>query len=215
MADGALWVNSRVDPGIARLDPATNTVVAHLGGGPSCGATAVALGDLWQSECDRDVILRIDPTTTSIVGTIPAQGHRFLIAVGDTLVTVGPEGLAVLDPAVRTFTALPGSPGVGTRVLGSDGSTVWALLAASVIRVDLVDGTTLASFPYQATEFLAPAGDHAWLAAPEGVVEIVLATNSVTRTIPMGNASPSVAREIDGVLWATDFNNSDLWRIQP
>ena len=207
-------MTSEAGTGISRIDPNTNSVVTHLGDVQPCGAPAAALGDLWLSSCASDVFLRIDPATNAIIDTIPAQGHGLLVAVGDTLVTLGPDGLAVLDPSARTFASLPGSPGIGARVLASDGSTVWALLAASVVRVDVASGATLASFPFQATEFLTAAGGHAWLSAPSGAVEIDLATDTVTRTIP-GVTSPNVAREGAGFLWVTDLNNSDLWRIEP
>jgi virginiamycin B lyase len=213
VASGAIWVTSEAGVGISRIDPSTNSVTAHLGDVRPCGAPAMALGDLWLSSCASDVFLRIDPTTNSIVSTIPAQGHGRLVAVGDTLVTLGPDGLAVLDPLSRTFAPLPGSPGIGARALASDGSAVWALLATSVVRVDLHSGATLATFPYQATEFLTAAGGHAWLTAPSGAVEIDLTSNVVTRTIP-GVTSPNVAREGDGFLWVTDLDNSDLWRIE-
>ena len=46
-----------------------------------------------------------------------------------------------------------------------------------------------------------------------GVIEVDLATNQVVDTVPV--LDPWVARSFDGVLWVTDFNNSDLWRIEP
>ena len=39
-----------------------------------------------------------------------------------------------------------------------------------------------------------------------------LATNQVRRTIPV-LPSPLVAREAGGALWVTDFEQSQLWRI--
>jgi len=47
-----------------------------------------------------------------------------------------------------------------------------------------------------------------------GIVEIDLATNRVTRTIPQ-LPDPTVPLEDAGVLWATDMDRSELWRIVP
>jgi hypothetical protein len=214
VADGALWVTDQVGTGLTRIDPVTNTVVAHVGDVPPCGAPVVAIGSLWQAACDADVILRIDPTTNAVVDTIPAQRHLFLVLAGNQLITTGPEGLASLDATKRTFTTIGNRAAVGAELLVSDGTTVWVQNSAGVARIDPADGRAIAGFSNSDAQGVSFAGGHGWMAVRGvGVLEIDLATNKVTRTIPV-LPSPLVPLEADGALWVTDFENSALWRIQ-
>jgi hypothetical protein len=214
VADGALWVTSQTGTGISRIDPATNTVVAHVGDVAPCGAPVVAFDSLWQAACDADVILRMDPVGNAIVDTIPAQGHTFLVLAAGRLITVGPEGLASLDPQTGAFTTIGGQAAVGVDFITSDGTTVWVKNTAGVARLDPADGRTLAAISAPQAQAISFAGDHAWLTVTgQGALEIDLATNKVTRTIPV-LPFPLVPLEAGGALWVTDFDSSVLWRIQ-
>ena len=215
VADGALWVTNQVGTGLTRIDPVTNTVVAHVGDVPPCGAPVVAIGSIWQAACDADVILRIDPATNTVVDTIPARGHLFLVLAGDRLISVGPEGLASLDPVKRTFTTIGGRAAIGSGFVASDGATVWAQNSAGIARIDPADGRAIAGFTYpDAAQAVSFGVGHGWLTVRGiGVLEIDLATNTVTRTIPL-QPSPNIPFEAGGALWVTDFDGSALWRIQ-
>src|SRR5438128_1627259 len=90
VADDARWVTSQTGTGLTRIDPATNTVVAHAGDVPPCSAPVVAFDSIWQAACDADVVLQIDPARNAIVKTIPAQGHVFLVLAANRLIPVGP-----------------------------------------------------------------------------------------------------------------------------
>jgi streptogramin lyase len=213
-ADGALWVTQQVGVGLTRIDPDANTVVGHVGDVPPCGAPVFALGSIWASACDAGVYLRIDPATTAITDTIPAQGHRWVVFAAGDLITLGTDGLARLDPAARTFTGVPGSLGGDAELIGSDGATVWLRLGNDVVRIDPSDGHTVATFPYSSASSVTFSNGHAWLSVNfVGIVEIDLATNTVMRTIPLPAAD--ITREVGSALWTTDFTNADLWRIEP
>jgi DNA-binding beta-propeller fold protein YncE len=213
VADGALWVTSQTGTGLSRIDPETNTVVAHVGDVPPCAAPVVAFDSIWQAACDAGVYLRIDPARNTVVETIPAQSYGFLVLAAGQLIAVGPEGLASLDPSTGTFTAIPNPAAVGAEFLASDGTTIWVKNNAGFARIDPADGRTIAGFSYSDAQAIAFAGDHAWLTVTgQGVLEIDLATNKVTRTIPL-QPSPLVPIEAGGALWVTDFDNSALWRV--
>jgi DNA-binding beta-propeller fold protein YncE len=213
MTEGALWVTNQMGTGLSRIDPATNTVVAHVGDAPTCGAPIVAFASLWQAACDADVILRIDPSGNSIVDTLPAHGHGFLVAARGTLITVGTEGLASLDPDTGVFTPIASDAAVGVEYVVSDGTTIWVKNSAGMARIDPATGRTIAGISAPDAKAISFAGGHGWLTVSnEGVSEIDLATNKVIRTIPALPA-PLVPVEADGVLWVTDFDTSALWRI--
>ena len=130
------------------------------------------------------------------------------------MITTGREGLASLDPVKRTFTTIGGRAAVGAAFLASDGTTVWVLNSAGMARLDPADGRAIAGFSYPDAQAVSFAGGHAWLTVRGiGVLEIDLATNKVTQTIPV-QPSPLIPFEAGGALWVTDFDNSALWMIQ-
>jgi virginiamycin B lyase len=213
VADGALWVTSQTGTGLSRIDPATNTVVAHVGDVPPCAAPVVAFDSIWQSACDAGVILRIDPARNAVAETIPSEGHAFLVLARGRLITLGPEGLARLDPETGGFTTIANPAAIGVDFLGSDGTTVWVTSSLGMTRIDPVNGRTIGSVPGLPAMAISFAGDHAWLAVDrQGVLEIDLATTAVRRTIKVLPA-PLVPLEANGRLWVTDFESSVLWRI--
>jgi DNA-binding beta-propeller fold protein YncE len=213
VADNALWVTSQTGTGVSRIDPATNTVVAHVGDVPPCGAPVVAFGSLWQAACDADVILKIDPTRNAVLESIPAQGHLFLVLAGGRLITVGQEGLASLDPTTGRFTTIGGKAAVGVEFMASDGATVWVKNSAGIARIDPTDGRTIAGISAPQAQAISFAAGHGWLTVTgQGVLEVDLATNQTTRTVPVLPA-PLIPLEASGVLWVTDFSSSVLWRI--
>jgi streptogramin lyase len=201
--------------GISRIDPATNSVVAHVGEATPCGAPVVALGSIWQAACDSNVFLRIDPNRNIVTDTIPAQGHVFLVLAGDRLITVGSQGLARLDPDRRTFTAIPNPAAVGAEILQSDGTSVWVKNPNGFARIDPTTGRTIAGLSDPDARAMGFADDHAWMSvAKVGVREIDLATTKVRRTIPV-LPFPLMPVEAGDALWVTDFETSDLWRVEP
>ncbi|HUP53965.1 MAG TPA: hypothetical protein VM408_00540 [Methylomirabilota bacterium] len=214
VADGALWVTSQTATGLSRIDPETNTVVAHVGDVPPCGAPVVAFDSIWQSACDADVILRIDPVRNVVAETFPAKGHGFLVVADAKLLTLGRDGLARFDPETGSFTPIDSAAAVGSQLLASDGATVWVSTIVGMTRIDPADGRTIATVPAPLAQAISFAGDHAWMTVTgQGVLEIDLTTNAVTRTIP-GPLAPLVPIEADGAVWVTDFENSALWRIE-
>jgi DNA-binding beta-propeller fold protein YncE len=218
VADDALWVTHQTGTGLSRIDPDTNTVVAQVGDVPPCGAPVVALGSLWQAACDGGVILRIDPVRNLVAETFPLDGHLFLTNVGDRLMSIGSDGLAVFDPDTGAFTTIGTGPPVAVAAavdfLTSDGTTLWLKrIDSGVLRVDAITGRTLADFAAPQAVAMAFGNGRAWLTVGRrGVLDVDLATNRVTRTIPLV-PSPMIPFEADGVLWVTDFEQSLLWRI--
>jgi DNA-binding beta-propeller fold protein YncE len=213
VADGALWVTHQTDVGVSRIDPDTNTVVANVGDVPPCAAPVVAFESLWQSACDAGVILRIDPTTNEILDRIPSEGYLWLAMAGDRLIALGSKGIAALDPERLTLTPLPNPDVVDGESLAFDGETLWVQMPTGLLRVDPETGRTIASLDYPGVRAIAFANGSAWLTTDgEGVTELDLVTGEARRTIPVpGNALlPFVTGE---TLWATDFNNSRLWRV--
>jgi DNA-binding beta-propeller fold protein YncE len=215
VASNSLWVTDELASGIARIDQNPVASGVRVGDATICGAPALDGGDIWVSACDADKFLRIDPVANAVVQTIPAKGHRLILEAGGRLVTVGADGLAILDPASRSFSRVGAGVGAGGTLLGWDGTSVWVALNLAVERIDPANGQVIATFPYVGAQAIAFAGDHAWLTVDNrGVLKIDLASNEVVQTVPL-LPSPQVPLETRGALWVTDYNNSDVWRIRP
>jgi streptogramin lyase len=212
-AGGALWVTNQTGKGgLVRIDPETERASAPVGAETACGRPVLALGSLWAPACEADVIMRIDPATAELVDTIPAAGHKRLVLAGPTLVASGPAGLARFDPTTGTFFDIGACCGA---LIGSDGQTVWTSDETKVERIDPTDGRVVATFPYRYARGLGFGPGRAWLTVSNtGVVEIDLATNEVTRTIPQW-PDPTVPLEAVGALWVTSLPDNELWRIVP
>jgi YVTN family beta-propeller protein len=212
VTDDAIWVTNQTGSGLVRIDPVTNTVIAEVGDPRPCGAPALAFESLWASACDSNRILRIDPSTNELLAEIVAPGYRWLALADGRLITGKPSTLAEIDPTTNTVTDLELCCG---NVMGSEGQTVWLNRATDVVRMDVADGTIVATFPYPSAGSVTFVDGRAWLTVSgAGVIEIDLESNDVLRTIPVPG-STLVAREAAGVLWVTSFDTSELWRIEP
>src|SRR4051812_558978 len=70
-AHSAVWISNRDHDGIARVDPATNTLAREVatGKGP-CSGLAIGHGSVWVPCCPDRMVARVDPTTNRMVGSI-------------------------------------------------------------------------------------------------------------------------------------------------
>ena len=112
-AFGALWVSIGNDE-IARIDPATNDVVATITVGVGFRhEVAGGNGAIWVTNPDEDSVSRIDPATNAVTGTFPSGG---LLPIG-----VGTTPGAVW---VANHHAPPGGTGSVVRLNPTTGSIV-------------------------------------------------------------------------------------------
>ena len=77
----SIWIVTDANGTLARIDPATNSVVAEIYV-PS-GSYGIAFGDgaIWVTSTSRDNVTRVDPQTNLIVETISVgKAPRFIAA---------------------------------------------------------------------------------------------------------------------------------------
>ena len=130
---------------IARIDPASNLVIAttRVGNGPASVATSAAA--VWVAERLDDAVGRINPETNSVTTTIPVGRSPTGIAVGFGSVWVANSldgTVSRIDPARNRVTATIPVGGSPTAISVGNGR-VWvsvrtALVAASGKRGDVV-----------------------------------------------------------------------------
>jgi streptogramin lyase len=88
---------------VARIDIATNEVVAEIPGGARPGNLAVGEGSVWVWNHLRQ-LLRIDPSTNEVVATIEGISETLGAGVavgGGSVWAVVPKGIGRIDPATN------------------------------------------------------------------------------------------------------------------
>ncbi len=134
--DGYVWVaNHNGDPtgSVAKIDPAKMQVVdlIPVGDEPDGGPTWIAAGagSIWVGVQNIKAVVRINPSTDTIVATIPDGGVCRQIAADDRAVWVaggcdpGP-GVTRIDPATNTVTQVSNAGG-NSQAIALGGDSVW------------------------------------------------------------------------------------------
>jgi DNA-binding beta-propeller fold protein YncE len=99
---GSIWVTSDVKGVIARVDPASNLVVASVQVAPLTTYMAFGFGSLWAVSLPSQVIQKIDPVTNTVVKKTDLGREPGFLAAGEGGVWVQEQGdgtVARIDPA--------------------------------------------------------------------------------------------------------------------
>jgi streptogramin lyase len=84
VSEAAVWVaGAHCGSVIRQIDPRTNRPTGRgVNGSASPINVGLAFGSLWVSDLDARAVLRIDPRTRKIVGSLPVSGIPVLLTVG-------------------------------------------------------------------------------------------------------------------------------------
>jgi hypothetical protein len=143
-AFGAVWIADPVAGQVVRVDPERRAVTARTRVGSAQRITIAPVGrELWAIGGDPAEVLRIDPATSRVAGTITLRhpgGRRFQaldVLAGDRAVwAVGAEGALRLDPRTGTTLQRVAAPRGGheTRWVALGDDTLWVYGTDGVIR---------------------------------------------------------------------------------
>ena len=228
---GSLWVTTfdATTPELLRVDAQTNAVVART---PLVrGQTAVRWlgfgeGSVWVSNFDANSVSRIDPTTNTIVATIPVGLNPTGIGFGAGSVWVANHRagtISRIDPVTNRVVAEisispPGTS--GPHLIATAAGAIWVTVpnAMALVRVDpqtnavvarIADGPTCGSF--------AEGFDSVWGDAScdtNTLVRVNVGSQVVTRLrLPLGQHVHWVTTGFDSV-WVTSHEQW-LFRIDP
>jgi YVTN family beta-propeller protein len=208
---------------VARVDPATGTVVGRIHVGKDPLAVAVGEGSAWVVNSGDGTVSRIDPASRKVTATIPVGKDPAAIAVGGGMVWVA-------DPPTHTVVRIdPASNRVAARVtldatprdVAVEGSAVWIGLdhllgfAESAVGLGRIDSKTnqlMATVPTPET-FAGPidrdvhvaiGGGIVWASSLGRVWQIDPATNSITRSVELEKEVADIVTQGD-VAWVATF----------
>lgn len=126
---GSIWVASDAKGAIARVDPATNRVIATVPTNPGAFYLAWGFDALWAVSGTEGTIQKIDPATNAVVATTKLGKEPGFLVAGEGAVWVQEQGdgtLARIDPATAAVT---GRVKVGENLKWGDidagGGKVW------------------------------------------------------------------------------------------
>lgn len=211
VTEDAIWISSQMARGLTRIDPATNTATVEAGDEAPCGAPVYAAGSVWQFGCDAQSIMRIDPATHGAID-IAASGYVGVGQVADEVFAVGPEHISRVN--LRTNELEPVAPGAEGFPVLFDDAAVWLAAPGGINRIGIADGKLLATLKVGGEAVITTTDDHAWVTQNGfAVYEADLAAAAVTRTLRL--KSPTLAREVDGIVWVTSFDGSTLSMFRP
>ena len=233
-AADAVWVLTPPDNSVARVDPATNQVVASIGVGRAPSGLAVGAGAVWVSRRSDGAVARIDPATNQVVATIPvgrAPG-AVTVAGGVVWVALPDRGLGRIDPAGNRSTVVP-VPRCCDGELAAGEGALWVANRGdgTLVRVDPGTGRVAARILLPRTTEQRPhqvaVGEGAvWVTsagARRGTANLLWrvdpASNQVTGTLDLGPTSaggiPNSVAAGDGAVWLGGATKGAIVRLEP
>ena len=229
-----VWVTNWWDSTLSRINPATNTVLSTipLAIPATAGPEAITngAGSIWVTTTDYAAedtylpgsLLRLDPTTGSVVATVAIGRGAFDVAFGHGAIWVAnyvDGSIQRIDPAtnqVVTTIAVLGPTGVV-----ADATAMWVVGSlGTVTRIDPLTnmvGTTISTQPTGGS--ITAGGGSIWVSHPgtEGsadgsVSRIDPTVNTVTANIPVGDLPYELA-VAGGSVWVGLNKTGTLVRI--
>jgi virginiamycin B lyase len=104
---GSIWISSEAKGMIARVDPATNQVIASVPVNPGSVYLTFGFDALWAVSAGSQTVQKIDPTTNMVVKTTAVGKMPGFLAAGEGAVWVQEQGdgtVARVDPVSGEIT---------------------------------------------------------------------------------------------------------------
>jgi YVTN family beta-propeller protein len=227
-------VTDLVGNALFRIDPATNQVAGSIAlGAPSAAmpmAVAVSGDAVWVASNtlaspSEGMVFRVDPTSKSVVATIPVGSGALDIAAGAGAVWVisARDGtVSRIDPATNSVTATV-HVGVNPGGIGVGAGAVWVAdyLGAALVRLDQTTGQVVATVKLAGpARKVAVSPDAVWVIVADALgaigtlVRVDPKTNAIVASIPLDADPWSVASTASRV-WVAAKRVSDAIWVDP
>ena len=187
---GSLWVK-RPEGFVSRVDAASGAITAEIEVHPTsadqCSGVGQGIDVMWS--CAANDLVKVDPTTDSVVATVAAgkilgQG-RLVRAAGLTWILAGDGdrlvGVAEADGSLTEPIALP----VACHDLGAAGDIVYVVCerADRVLRVDPATRTVTAEVTVTKPVWVSASTSGIWVSADQDLLRLDPATLSTALTV--------------------------------
>jgi DNA-binding beta-propeller fold protein YncE len=224
LAEDSVWVNSRQQDFITRMDATSNRILATIPVKKPCSGFAVGAGTLWTPSCEENVIYRIDVNTNAVVAKVPVgpanNEGAITFGAGSAWMPSDPKGVVSrIDPATNKVIAeIKVAPGSYSAAYGY--GLVWVTSTDKhlVSVIHPASNEIIAEIPVdEQPRFLSVGEGFVWTLnqARGNVSKIDPATKKVVATIDVGVPGPGgdiTAGE--GAVWVT-HRTIPISRIDP
>lgn len=220
---GSVWAPSCGDKNVARIDIASNRVIATIAAAPAAseGGIAASPEAVWLVTDAKGVLARIDPATNAIAAEVAVPARSAGVTYGEGAVWVtSPDSntLTGVDPKSNTVIHTV-TVGPGPRFLTTGAGSVWTLNQGdgTISRVDAKSGKLIATIeagvPGGGGE-IAFGDGYVWATVFEiPITQIDPAANKVVRQW-FGKGGDSI-RVAHGSLWLSNLSDGTVWRFSP
>lgn len=164
----SVWILTDKNGTLARIDPATNKVVAEAYVAP--GSYVVAYGEkaLWCTSTEQNVVSRVDPWTNLVIATIPVGKKPRFLTVGEGGVwTLNQEDGSVsrIDPKTNKVVATiqVGVPGGGGDISAGEGSVWVTSFGYPISRIDPATNKVVQQFVGEGGDAIRAGLGSVWL----------------------------------------------------
>jgi len=186
---GSIWVTTDAKGTLARVDPATNTVVAEIYVAP--GSYGLAFGEdaVWVTSTEKNTVTRIDPQTNLVVETIPVgKAPRFIAAGAGAVWSLnqGDGSVSRIDPKTNKVVATidVGVPGQGGDIAVGEGSVWVTSFEFPLSRIDPATNTVVQQFAGKGGDAVRVGLGSVWLSNLEAGTVWRIDPRRVEATLP-------------------------------
>jgi virginiamycin B lyase len=164
----AVWMCSDIKGTLARIDPATNKVVAEIAVAPGSVAPVYADGAIWVSSPEKSVVTRVDAKTNAVTDTIEVGPKpRFITAGAGSVWTLnqGDGTVSRVDIKSRKLATNieAGIPGTGGELAFGDGY-VWAtVFEIPITKIDPKSNQVVKQWTGEGGDSIRVAFGSVWL----------------------------------------------------
>jgi streptogramin lyase len=138
---GSFWILTDAKGTLARVDPATNKVVAEIYVAPGSYACAFGENAVWVTSSEKNTLTRVNARTHVIEATIPVGPKPRFLTVGEGGVWTlnqGDGSISRVDPKTNKVVATieAGVPGGGGEISAGEGSVWVTTFEYPITRID-------------------------------------------------------------------------------
>jgi virginiamycin B lyase len=165
---GSIWLLTDRKGTLARLDPATDKVVAEIQAPAGSSVVAFGEGAVWVTGTETSVLTRVDPDTNLIVDTIAVgKSQRFLATGGGFVWTLNQAlgNVSKVDPTTNKVveTIEVGVPGGGGDIAFGEGSLWVTSFEFPISRIDPATNKVVQQFAGEGGDAIRVGLGSVWL----------------------------------------------------